>query len=115
MGKERAFIGSLGVSGSQALQSPVLTNAVVELVALARLSLLAFTSAVNPVNLAARLGNHRRVAVVHNFYVVVAQKNVGGLRDGANPSGMSGSGGYGRARRYRTASSGSWCAGYTDG
>jgi len=96
MAKERALIGSLGVSGSQALQSPVVTNVVVELVALARLSDLAFTSAVNPVNLAARLGNYQRVAVVHNFYVRVAQKNVGGLRDGANPSGMSGSGGFGR-------------------
>src|SRR6266511_3384005 len=90
MAKERALIGSLGVSGSQALQSPVVTNVVVELVALARLSDLAFTSAVNPVNLAARLGNYQRVAVVHNFYVRVAQKNVGGLRDGANQAGWSG-------------------------
>jgi len=55
MGKERALICSLGVSGSQALQSPVVTNAVVEPAALARLSVLTFTSAVNPVNLAARL------------------------------------------------------------
>ena len=45
---------------AQALQSPVVTNAVVELVALARLSVFAFTSAVNPVNLAARLGNHHQ-------------------------------------------------------
>jgi hypothetical protein len=96
MGKERAFIGSLGVSGSKALQSLVVKNAVVELLALARLSLLTFTSAVNQVNLAARLGNRQHVAVVNNFYVVVAQKNVGGLLDGANPSGMSGSGGCGR-------------------
>ena len=62
MGKEGALIDSLGVSGSQALQSPVVTNAVVELVALARLSDLAFTSAVNPVNLAARLENHQHMA-----------------------------------------------------
>jgi hypothetical protein len=102
MGKERALTGSLGVSCSKALQSLVVTNAVVELLALARLSLLTFTSAVNPVNLAARLGNHQRVAVVHIFYLVVAQKNVGGLLDGANPSGMSGSGGSGRARRFGT-------------
>jgi len=54
MGKVRALIGSLGASGNRALQSPVLTNAVVELVALARLSDFTFTSAVNPVNLAAR-------------------------------------------------------------
>jgi hypothetical protein len=102
MGKERALTGSLGVSCSKALQSLVVTNAVVELLALARLSLLTFTSAVNPVNLAARLGNHQRVAAVHNFYVVVAQKNVGGLLDAANPGGMSGNGGSGRARRYGT-------------
>ena len=102
MGKERALTGSLGVSCSKALQSLVVTNAVVELLALARLSLLTFTSAVNPVNLAARLGNRQHVAVVNNFYVVVAQKNVGGLLDGANPSGMSGSGVSGRARRYGT-------------
>src|SRR5262245_47863733 len=106
MGKERALIGSLGVSGSQALQSPVVTNAVVELVALARLSLLALASAVNLVNLAARHENHQRVAVVHNFYLGVAQKNVGGLRGGANPSGMCGSDGYGRARRYREVEEG---------
>jgi len=87
MGKERALIGFLGVSGSQALQSPVVTNAVVELVALARLSDLAFTSAVNPVNLAARHGNYQYVAVAHNFYVGVAQKNVGG------PSPIKNSGG----------------------
>ena len=62
MGKERALIGSLGVSGSQALQNPVVTNAVVELVAIARHSVLAFTSAVNLVNLAARLENHQHMA-----------------------------------------------------
>jgi hypothetical protein len=83
MGKKRALISSLGVSGSPALQSLLLTNAVVELVALARLSDFAFTSAVNLVNLAARLGNYQRAAVVHNFYVGVAQKNVSGLRDEA--------------------------------
>src|SRR5262245_63207367 len=98
MGKERALIGSLSASGNQALQSPVVTNAVVELVALARLSDFAFTSAVNLVNLAARLGNYQHVAVVHNFFIGVAQKNVSGLRNGANPSGMSGIGGWGRAR-----------------
>jgi hypothetical protein len=70
MGKERALIGSLGVSCSQALQSPVVTNPVVELIALAGLSDFAFTSAVNPVNLAARLGNYQRVAVVHNLIPV---------------------------------------------
>jgi len=93
MGKERALIGSLGASGNRALQSPVVTNAVVELVALARLSDFAFTSAVNLVNLAARLGNYQHVAVVYNFFIGIAQKNVGGLRNGANPSGMSGIGG----------------------
>src|SRR5215510_8423838 len=96
MGKERALIGSLGVSCGQALQSPVVTNPVVELIALARLSDFAFTSAVNPVNLAARLGNYQRVAVVQNLYLRVAQKSVGGLQDGVNPSGVSGSGGFGR-------------------
>src|SRR5215510_2735947 len=95
MGKERALIGSLGVSCSQALQSPVVTNPVVELLALTRLSDFAFTSAVNPVNLAARLGNYQHVAVVHNFYLGVAQKSVGGLQDGVNSSGTSGSGGFG--------------------
>jgi hypothetical protein len=115
MGKERALICSLGVSGSQALRSPVITNAVVEPVAIARLSVLAFTSAVNKGNLAARLENYQHVAVIHNFYVGVAQKYVGGLRDGVNQGGIRGSGGYGRARRHRTASSRSWCAGYMVG
>jgi len=104
MGKERALICSLGVSGSQALQSPVVTNAVVEPVAIARLSVPAFTSAVNKVNLAARLENYQHVAVIHNFYVGVALKNVGGLPHGANPGGLSGGGGCGRARRYGTGS-----------
>jgi len=66
---------------------------VVELVVLGRLSDFGFTSAVNLVNLAARLGNYQDVAVVHNVFIGVAQKNVSGLRNGANPSGMSGIGG----------------------
>jgi hypothetical protein len=92
---------SPGVSGSRALQRPVVTNAVFELVALARLSVFAFTSAVNPVNLAARLGNHQRVAVVRNFDVGVAQKNVGGFADGVNPGGRvdgANLGGFNRLR-----------------
>jgi len=45
----------------------VVTNAVVELVDLSWLSVFTFTSAVNLVNLSARLGNHQHIAVVHNF------------------------------------------------